>query len=116
MTEQNKPQPHETAAPGDIASDGDVIERDGVLYVRKNGEYAAITKTEPAITQAQVDAYLAQQAQARQAEERAIFEELQAWLAERGAAIVAIVQVVDGGAAAVPVWGVALLPPRERQP
>lgn len=114
MAAQNKPQPHETAAPGDVATDGDMIERDGVIYVRKNGEYVAVTKS--TITQADVDAYLAQQAAAQQAEERAIYDELQAWLAERGAAIIAIVQVVEGGAAAVPVWGVALLPPREPQP
>lgn len=67
------------------------------------------------ITQADVDAYLAQQAAAQQAEEKRIYDELQAWLAERGAAIIAIVQVIEGGAAAVPVWGVALLPAKGPQ-
>lgn len=60
----------------------------------------------PTITQADVDAYLAQQAAARQAEEKAIYDELTAWLKERGATIVVAIQPVDGGAAAVGVWGV----------
>lgn len=62
--------------------------------------------SEQTITQADVDAFNARQAAARQAEEKAIYDELMAWLKERGAAIAVAIQPVDGGAAAVPVWGV----------
>lgn len=58
------------------------------------------------ITQADVDAFNARMAVARLAEEKAIYDELLAWLKERGAAIAVAIQPVDGGAAAVPVWGV----------
>ena len=62
--------------------------------------------SEPTITQADVDAFNARMAAARQAEEKAIYDELTAWLKERGAAIAVAIQPVDDGAVAVAVWGV----------
>ncbi len=68
--------------------------------------------SEPApITAEQVQAYLASQAAARLAEEEAIFHALEAWLKERGAEIVCVIQPIQGGAGAVPVWGVRKVGP-----
>lgn len=58
------------------------------------------------LTAEQVAAYLAEQAAAERAEDERIYHELVAWLAERDREIVAVVQVVNGGAAAVPAWGI----------
>jgi hypothetical protein len=58
------------------------------------------------ITAEQVQAYLAEQAAAEQAEDERVYHELMAWLAERDREIVVAIQLINGGQAAMPAWGV----------
>ena len=64
--------------------------------------------TVPEITPEQVQAYLAKQAEIERLENERIHKEVEAWLAERGRMIVVAIQTINGGAGAVPVWGIGV--------
>ncbi len=60
------------------------------------------------ITPEQVQAYLFKQAEIERLENECIRDEVEAWLAERGRMIVVAIQPINGGAGAVPVWGIGV--------
>ena len=62
----------------------------------------------PEITPEQVQAYLAKQAEIERLENERIHQEVEAWLAKRGRMIVVAIQTINGGAGAVPVWGIGV--------
>ena len=62
----------------------------------------------PEITPEQVQAYLAKQAEIERLENERIHKEVEAWLAERGRTIIVAIQTINGGAGAVPVWGIGV--------
>lgn len=62
----------------------------------------------PEVTPEQVQAYLAKQAEIERLENERIHQEVEAWLAERGRTIIVAIQTINGGAGAVPVWGVGV--------
>lgn len=75
------------------------------LRNRRQASIWGLTKMSD-LTAEQVAAYLAEQAAAEHVEDERIFNELMAWLAERDREIVAVVQVVNNGMGAVPIWGI----------
>lgn len=62
--------------------------------------------TQSTITAEQVQTYLAKQAAIEAAEDERIYHELVAWLAKQDREIICLIQPVNGGIGAVPIWGI----------